>query len=169
MAKRKEWRADSETGKRTRPCGRPLLPTLAARSCRDAGTPELSAKTLEEAREGEGTHQIGGCRGRCSSRGKYARVVVISAADAIVTAPLLPGPSMIQALPGFRDFYPAACAARRYVFETWRETARRYGFVEMDGPVLESVELYKKKSGGELVGQLFNFLDKGERHVTLRP
>ena len=76
---------------------------------------------------------------------------------------------MIQALPGFRDFYPADCAARRYVFEKWRETARRYGFVEMDGPVLESVELYKKKSGGELVGQLFNFVDKGEREVTLRP
>ena len=76
---------------------------------------------------------------------------------------------MIQALPGFRDFYPADCAARRYVFEKWRETARRYGFVEMDGPVLESVELYKKKSGGELIGQLFNFVDKGEREVALRP
>lgn len=76
---------------------------------------------------------------------------------------------MIQALPGFRDFYPADCAARRYVFEKWREVARRYGFVEVDGPTLESVELYRKKSGGELVGQLFNFVDKGEREVTLRP
>ena len=47
--------------------------------------------------------------------------------------------------------------------------ARRYGFVEIDGPVLESVELYKKKSGGELVGQLFDFTDKGEREVALRP
>ena len=86
----------------------------------------------------------------------------------ILAAHLLPF-AMIQALPGFRDFYPADCAARRYVFEKWRETARRYGFVEMDGPMLESVELYKKKSGGELVGQLFNFVDKGEREVTLRP
>lgn len=76
---------------------------------------------------------------------------------------------MIQALPGFRDFYPADSAARRYVFEKWRETARRYGFVEVDGPTLESVELYKKKSGGELVGQLFNFVDKGEREIALRP
>ena len=39
----------------------------------------------------------------------------------------------------------------------------------MDGPTLESVELYRKKSGGELVGQLFNFVDKGEREVALRP
>ena len=76
---------------------------------------------------------------------------------------------MIQALPGFRDFYPAETAARRYVFEKWREVARRYGFVEVDGPTLENVELYKKKSGGELVGQLFNFVDKGEREVALRP
>ena len=76
---------------------------------------------------------------------------------------------MIQALPGFRDFYPADAAARRYVFEKWREVARRYGFVEVDGPTLESVELYKKKSGGELIGQLFNFVDKGARAVALRP
>ena len=76
---------------------------------------------------------------------------------------------MIQTLPGFRDFYPADCAARQYVFGCWREVARRYGFAEVDGPVLESVDLYKKKSGGELVGQLFDFTDKGEREVALRP
>ena len=75
----------------------------------------------------------------------------------------------MQALPGFRDFYPADAAARSYVFGLWRATARRYGFVETDGPTLESVELYRKKSGGELIGQLFNFVDKGEREVTLRP
>ena len=76
---------------------------------------------------------------------------------------------MIQTLPGFRDFYPADCAARNYVFDRWREVARRYGFVEYDGPTLEAVELYRKKSGGELVGQLFEFTDKGEREVALRP
>ncbi len=76
---------------------------------------------------------------------------------------------MIQTLPGFRDFYPADCAARNYVFARWREVARRYGFAEYDGPILESVELYRKKSGGELVGQLFEFTDRGEREVALRP
>jgi len=75
----------------------------------------------------------------------------------------------MQLLPGFRDFYPEDCARRNYIVATWREVARRYGFVEFDGPMLEPVELYKKKSGGELVGQLFDFVDKGERHVTLRP
>ena len=75
----------------------------------------------------------------------------------------------MQLLPGFREFYPDDCARRNYILAMWREVARRYGFVEYDGPVLEPIELYKKKSGGELVGQLFDFTDKGERHVTLRP
>lgn len=75
----------------------------------------------------------------------------------------------MQSLPGFRDFLPSDCAARNYIFAEWREVARRYGFVEWDGPVLEPTELYKKKSGDEIVTQLFNFIDKGEREVALRP
>jgi histidyl-tRNA synthetase len=75
----------------------------------------------------------------------------------------------MQLLPGFRDFFPEDCARRNYIFATWREVARRYGFVEYDGPLLEPVELYKKKSGGELMGQLFDFTDKGSRHVSIRP
>src|SRR3954466_15049923 len=75
----------------------------------------------------------------------------------------------MQPLPGFRDFLPADCATRNYIFATWREVARRYGFVEWEGPVLEPTELYKKKSGDEIVGQLFNFTDKGEREVAMRP
>ena len=75
----------------------------------------------------------------------------------------------MQVLPGFRDFLPDDCAARSYIFSRWREVARRYGFVEWDGPILEPTELYTKKSGSEIVDQLFNFTDKGEREVALRP
>jgi histidyl-tRNA synthetase len=75
----------------------------------------------------------------------------------------------VQALPGFRDFLPNDCAARNYIFARWREVARRYGFVEWEGPVLEPTDLYRKKSGAEIVDQLFNFVDKGEREVALRP
>ena len=75
----------------------------------------------------------------------------------------------MQALPGFRDFLPEDCATRNYIFARWREVARRYGFVEWEGPLLEPTELYKKKSGEEIVDQLFNFIDKGEREVALRP
>jgi histidyl-tRNA synthetase len=72
-------------------------------------------------------------------------------------------------LPGFRDFYPETLAVRRYIFDKWRDVARRYGFREYDGPPLEPLELYTQKSGDEIVGQLFNFVDKGDRAVALRP
>jgi len=75
----------------------------------------------------------------------------------------------MQPLPGFRDFLPEECAKRNHIFARWREVARRYGFVEWDGPILEPTELYKKKSGPEIVDQLFNFTDKGEREVGMRP
>src|SRR5256886_2583484 len=75
----------------------------------------------------------------------------------------------MQPLPGFRDFLPDDCAVRNYIFANWREVARCHEFVEWDGPLLEPTELYKKKSGAEIVDQLFNFTDKGEREVALRP
>jgi histidyl-tRNA synthetase len=73
------------------------------------------------------------------------------------------------ALPGFRDFYPEQLATRNYLMSVWRDIARRYGFVEYDGPPLEPLELYTKKSGDEIVGQLYTFTDKGDREVALRP
>src|SRR5207237_7813161 len=75
----------------------------------------------------------------------------------------------MQPLTGFRDFLPVACAERNYIFAKWREVAARYGFVEFDGPMLEELDLYKKKSGDEIVRQLYEFRDKGERAVALRP
>ncbi len=73
------------------------------------------------------------------------------------------------ALPGFRDFYPTELAERSYIFRGWRDVARRYGFVEYDGPPLEPLDLYTKKSGAEIVDQLYNFTDKGGREIALRP
>jgi histidyl-tRNA synthetase len=83
----------------------------------------------------------------------------------------------MERLPGFRDFYPEpiphkdvwSADARQYIFGKWREAARRYGFREYDGPPLESLELFTTKSGTEIVGQLYNFTDKGDRAIALRP
>ena len=74
-----------------------------------------------------------------------------------------------QSLPGFRDFTPRDCAIRNYLFSVWREVAHRYGFTEYEAPIVEPTELYLKKSGGELTGQLFRFEDQGGRDITLRP
>ena len=75
----------------------------------------------------------------------------------------------VQSLPGFREFYPESCAVRNYIFEMWRSVAQRYGFSEWEGPVLEPTDLYRRKSGDEIAGQLFCFEDKGGRDVSLRP
>ena len=83
----------------------------------------------------------------------------------------------MERLPGFRDFYPEplphsdvwSADARQYIFEQWRTVARRYGFREYDGPPLETLELFTTKSGAEIVGQLYNFADKGDRAISLRP
>jgi len=77
----------------------------------------------------------------------------------------------MPALPGFRDFYPEDCDRRNYVVETWRAVARRYGFVEYDGPTLEGGDLYRKKNeeGAEILEQLYSFRDRGDREVALRP
>jgi histidyl-tRNA synthetase len=73
------------------------------------------------------------------------------------------------ALPGFRDFYPKELAEREHVFRAWHAVARRFGFEQYDGPPLESLDLYTRKSGDEIVGQLYTFTDKGGREVALRP
>jgi len=51
----------------------------------------------------------------------------------------------------------------------WRDVAGRYGFEEYDGPPLETLEIYTRKSGEEIVQQLYEFEDKGGRRVALRP
>jgi histidyl-tRNA synthetase len=73
------------------------------------------------------------------------------------------------ALPGFRDFYPEQFAERAHILQVWRDVARRFAFVEYDGPPLEPLELFTRKSGEEIVAQLYNFRDKGDRDVALRP
>ncbi len=83
----------------------------------------------------------------------------------------------MERLPGFRDFFPEplpqpglwSADARQHVFSHWRQVASRYGFREYDGPPLEELELYTTKSGAEIVGQLYNFADKGGREIALRP
>lgn len=74
-----------------------------------------------------------------------------------------------QTLAGFRDFYPADCSIRNFIFQKFRETAKIFGFEEYDAPILETTELFTTKSGEEIITQLFNFVDKGGRSVAMRP
>ncbi|TGK03110.1 histidine--tRNA ligase [Leptospira langatensis] len=71
---------------------------------------------------------------------------------------------------GTRDFYPDEMRFRNWMFSVMRETVQSFGYQEYDGPILESFELYQAKSGEEIVQrQLYDFVDKGERRVAIRP
>ena len=74
-----------------------------------------------------------------------------------------------QGVRGTRDFYPDDMRVRNWLFSHFHAAARAHGFEEYDAPVLESEELYTRKQGEEIVGQLYNFEDKGGRAVALRP
>lgn len=76
---------------------------------------------------------------------------------------------MTQGVRGTRDFYPDDMRLRNWLFERFHSAALSHGFEEYDAPVLESEELYTRKAGEEIVGQLYNFEDKGGRRVALRP
>lgn len=71
---------------------------------------------------------------------------------------------------GTRDFFPKDKRVRDYLFSVMTKTAESFGYESYDGPLLEEVELYKAKSGEELINeQIYSFTDRGERFVAIRP
>lgn len=75
----------------------------------------------------------------------------------------------LQPPKGTRDFYPDDMARRRYLHDAWRRVSQRHGFDEVDGPIFESLDLYKVKSGDGIVSELFHFKDRGDRELAIRP
>ena len=76
---------------------------------------------------------------------------------------------MTQGVRGTRDFYPEDMRLRNWLFDNFIAASLLHGFEEYDAPVLEHEELYTRKQGEEITKQLYNFQDKGERKVALRP
>lgn len=74
-----------------------------------------------------------------------------------------------QAPKGTRDFYPPQMAWRNYLQDAWRRVSIRHGFEPVDGPIFESLDLYKIKSGEGIVSELFHFKDRGDRDLAIRP
>lgn len=75
-----------------------------------------------------------------------------------------------QPYKGTRDFYPADMQLRNWFFGVIRRVLETAAFEEYNGPMLESLDLYAAKSGEELAGkQTYNFTDRGNRHVAIRP
>jgi histidyl-tRNA synthetase len=74
----------------------------------------------------------------------------------------------LQAPRGTRDFYPDELRLRNWLFDHFSETARSFGFEQVDAPVLEHAELFTRKAGEEIVEQLYHF-ELHDRHLALRP
>ena len=76
---------------------------------------------------------------------------------------------MVERLRGTRDFYPEQMAARRKVFDIMENVCTRFGFRQTDSPCIESFKLIAKKSGENIVNEMYAFEDKGGRIICLRP
>jgi histidyl-tRNA synthetase len=70
---------------------------------------------------------------------------------------------------GTRDFLPADTSRRRYVESVMRNVVRNWGYSEIITPTFEHLDLFTLKSGEGIIGELYNFTDKGGRDMTLRP
>ena len=75
-----------------------------------------------------------------------------------------------QPYKGTRDFYPREMKLRNWFFGVMRQVLETAAFEEYNGPMLESLDLYAAKSGEEIATkQTYNFTDRGDRRLALRP
>lgn len=76
----------------------------------------------------------------------------------------------MQALRGFRDYYPDDQAKITFLRDTIKSVCDLFGYEEFEGPAVEPIELYAAKSSEEIVKeQAFTFADRGGENITLRP
>ncbi len=70
---------------------------------------------------------------------------------------------------GTRDFLFTEMRERKEAESTLRNVFENYGFQEIKTPLFEELKLFTTKSGEEIVDQLYNFKDKSDRELALRP
>lgn len=77
-----------------------------------------------------------------------------------------------QAPRGTEDVLPAQAHRWRFVERAFAETVALYGYGEIRTPTFEDYELFARSSGdtSDIVSkEMYDFVDKGGRHVALRP
>jgi histidyl-tRNA synthetase len=70
---------------------------------------------------------------------------------------------------GTRDLIGAELENIRRVTEVLSSVFQRFGYLEVETPIFEHLELFTRKSGSEIVRQLYAFKDKSGRDLALRP
>ena len=87
----------------------------------------------------------------------------------MIAATIPSTPSPVRRLPGMRDLSDDACRRKQAVERRLSDAIARYGYRLLEVPLLESTELFLRKSGGDLASQMYSFADPGSNAVSLRP
>jgi len=78
----------------------------------------------------------------------------------------------IQRPKGTQDLLPGTVERWQYLEETMRNVCREYGYEEIRTPMFEATELFQRGVGQTtdiVKKEMYTFLDKGDRSMTLRP
>ena len=78
----------------------------------------------------------------------------------------------LQKPKGTQDILPQESAKWQYVEEFARETFRKYNYAEIRTPIFEHYEVISRSVGDTtdiVTKEMYDFYDKGDRHITLRP
>lgn len=78
----------------------------------------------------------------------------------------------LQPVRGTRDILPDERQRHRFIEETAREAAQRYGYSEIATPIFEFSDVFKRTLGDTsdiVTKEMYTFTDKGGDEVTLRP
>ncbi len=75
----------------------------------------------------------------------------------------------IERARGTRDFLPEEMRKRRTMEARMRDIAEKWGYGEIQTPSFERAELFTIKSGEGILNEMYEFHDKGGRHLALRP
>jgi histidyl-tRNA synthetase len=80
--------------------------------------------------------------------------------------------SALQPVRGTHDILPEDARRHRYIVETARAIAERYGFDEISTPIFEFTEVFKRTLGDTsdiVTKEMYTFADRGGDQITLRP
>lgn len=78
----------------------------------------------------------------------------------------------LQKPKGTQDILPVAAAKWQYVEDVARETFKQYHYGEIRTPMFEHYEVISRSVGDTtdiVTKEMYDFYDKGDRHITLRP
>ena len=78
----------------------------------------------------------------------------------------------LQKPKGTQDILPQESAKWQYVEGFARETFKKYNYAEIRTPIFEHYEVISRSVGDTtdiVTKEMYDFYDKGDRHITLRP